>query len=116
MLAKENRIKKRNDFKAIFKNSKSFRNKFFIARLAKNKLGLKRFAFVVSQKVSKKTTVRNKVRRRLSAAIKAEEKNIKNGADLVIIALPGIEKKEFIEIKENIKKTLVSAGLVENKN
>ena len=48
---------------------------------------------MVSQKVSKKATIRNKIKRRLTEAIKTETKNIKIGTDLVLIALPGIEKK-----------------------
>ena len=66
---------------------------------------------MVSLKVSKKAVVRNKIRRRLSEIIKAEE-NIKTGTDLVIIALPGIEKKEFTEIKESVGAVLVKTGLV----
>ena len=75
MLIKEKRIKKRKDFEIIFRNSKSLKNNLFVLRVAKNNLQISRFGFVVSQKVSKKATVRNKVRRRLAAAIKAEEKN-----------------------------------------
>ena len=67
---------------------------------------------MVSQKVSKRAVVRNKVRRRLSEAIKAEERNIKNGTDLVVIALSGIDKKEFSEIKESVSVALIKAGLV----
>jgi len=83
----------------------------------KNNLGLDRFGFVVSQKVSKRATIRNKVRRRLAEAVRAEFKNmpigtqIKNGIDVVFIALPGIEKKEFSEIKEAVNNAIVKLGL-----
>ena len=59
MLAKINRIKKKKDFEVIFKNSKSLKNNLFILKVAKNNLGLNRFGFVVSLKISKKATVRN---------------------------------------------------------
>ena len=100
----------------------------------KNNLGLNRFGFVVSQKVSKKATVRNKTRRRLAEAIRARIKDIypvksapqsgavsreagqfnrvKIGTDLVLIALPGIERKEFSEIKETINNMLIKSGLI----
>lgn len=106
MFPKINRIKKKKDFETIFKKSKSFKNNLFIFKIMENNLGINRFGFVVSQKVSKKATVRNKVRRRLTETVKAEAKNIKNGIDLVLIALPGIEKKEFLEIKESVKNAL----------
>lgn len=106
MLPKINRIRKKKDFEIIFRNSKSFKSDLFIFRIIGNNLGLNRFGFVASQKISKKATVRNKVKRRLSEAIKVEIKNIKIGTDLVIIALPGIEKKEFFEIKESVHNAL----------
>ena len=104
MLPKINRVKKKKDFEEIFKKGKSFRSSFFILRVTKNDLGLNRFGFVVSQKISKRAVVRNKIRRRLAEAVKAETKSMKAGADLVIIALPGIEKEDFSQIKETIHK------------
>lgn len=115
MLPKANRIKKKKDFEIIFKDSKGFKNSILIFRVRKNNLGLNRFGFVVSQKVSKRAVIRNKVRRRLSDIAKAEMGIIKAGIDIVMIALPGIEKKEFGEIKEIIKESLSKMGLI-NKN
>ena len=111
MLPKINRIKKKRDFEIIFKNSKSFKNNLFVLKTAKNNLGLNRFGFIVSLKVSKKATIRNKVRRRLSEAIKNKADEIRTGTDLIIIALPGIDKKEFSEIKESINGALNIARL-----
>ena len=78
----------------------------------KNNLGQNRIGFVVSQKVSKKAVIRNKVRRRLSEAIRIKINDIKIGTDLVLIALPGIEKKDFSEIKETINNMLIKSGLI----
>jgi ribonuclease P protein component len=119
MLPKNNRIRKKKDFEKIFKNSKNFKNSIFILKAVKNDLGLNRFGFVISQKVSKKAVVRNKVRRRLTEIMKIEINNIflgtqiKNGVDLVLIGLPGIEKKEFFEMKEAIREALIKTKLVE---
>lgn len=106
MLAKINRIKKNKDFAAIFKNAKSVKTSIFILKIRKNDLGLNRFGFVVSQKVSKKAVLRNKVRRRLSEAVKSRSGDIKKGYDVVFIALSGIEKKNYKEIKEAVNKCL----------
>ena len=114
MLPKENRIKKKKDFELIFKNSKSFKNNIIVFKIAKNKLGLNRFGFVVSQKVSKKAVLRNKIKRRLSEIFKTEINKIKIGTDLILIALPGIEKKPLLEIKESIVDILIKANLIES--
>lgn len=106
MLSKINRIKKRKDFEEIFRNSKIFKDNLFIFRIRKNTLGVNRFGFVVSQKVSKKAVIRNKVKRRLGEAIKGQAKDIKSGVDLVIIALPQIVSEEFSTIKDAVKKAL----------
>lgn len=113
MLPKINRIKKKKDFEVMFKNSKSFKNNLFIFKVMKNNLGLNRFGFVVSQKVSKKATIRNKVRRRLAEVVQKEYKNIRSGTDLVLIALPQAAVKNFSEIKEAVGNGLIAARLID---
>ncbi len=112
MLPRENRIKKKKDFEVIFKKSKSFKNNLFILRFLENNLPQNRFGFVVSQKVSKRAVIRNKVRRRLNEAIRANEGKIKKGIDVLLIALPGIEKKNFSEIKEAVSLSLLKTKLI----
>jgi len=112
MLPKINRVKKKKDFEEIFKNSKSLKNNIFVLKFAKNDLGINRVGIVVSQKVSKRATIRNKIRRRLSEIIKKEINNIKSGVDLVFIALSSIEKKEFSEMAESVKNALIKLNLV----
>ncbi len=118
MLPAINRIKKKKDFEVIFKNSKSFKNNLFIFKIMKNNLGVDRFGFVVSQKISKRATIRNKVKRRLAEAVSFETKKtfaggkIKNGTDLVFITLSGIEKKDFSEIKEAVTVALAKSKLL----
>lgn len=112
MLPKINRIKKKKDFEYIFKKGASFKNNLFILRLIKNNLDQSRFGFVVSLKVSKKATIRNKIRRRLAEIIKLEFKNIKQGMDLVFISLPSAEKKEFAELKDALNSLMIKAKII----
>ena len=112
MLPRINRIKRKKDFEFIFKNSRIFRNSLFIFRIGKNNLGLNRFGFIISQKVSKKATIRNRIRRRLAEVIKLNADKIKVGTDLVLIVLPLAGKKEFIEIKEAINNSLIKSNLI----
>lgn len=93
MLPKINRIKKKKDFEIIFKKGASLKNNLFILRFVKNNLNQNRFGFVVSQKISKKATIRNKIRRKLTEAIKIQAKNIKTGTDLSFNRSAGNRKK-----------------------
>ena len=111
MLPKTNRIKKKKDFEIIFKKAKSFRNNLFILKVIENGLAINRVGFVVSSKISKKAVVRNKVRRRFAEILKNKINNIEKGIDLVFIALPGIEKKDFSEVKDAINDALVRTKL-----
>ena len=113
MLPKINRITKKKDFEVIFRKAKSIKSNLFILRVAKNNLGLNRFGFVISQKVSKLATVRNKVRRRLREIVKVEFDNIKKGNDLVFIATREIENSDFLQIKECFHKVLIESKLIE---
>jgi len=106
MLQKINRLTKKKDFESIFKSGKGKKEKFLILRFKKNDLPESRFAFVVSLKVSKKAVIRNKIRRRLSEAVRLDLDKIKKGHDFVFVALPGIENQSYEEIKKNVLKCL----------
>ncbi|HPJ80276.1 MAG TPA: ribonuclease P protein component [Candidatus Portnoybacteria bacterium] len=100
MLSLKNRLKKRNDIDRVFKNGKTIAGKFIVVRAVKNQLENNRFTFVVSKKTSRKAVVRNKIKRQMRESIR--KLKFKNGFDFVVIALPAIVDKKFLEIKQDI--------------
>lgn len=112
MLPKANRLKKKKDFERVFKEGKGFREDFLFFKIAKNNSGINRFAFIVGKKLSRKATIRNKVRRRLSALVRQKLKNLKSGHDAIFLVFPGIEKKDFWEIEKTIDKLFAKAKLL----
>lgn len=104
MLAKINRLKKGLDFERTFKKGKKFKEDFLILVTAKSSTDRTRFGFIVSQKVSKKAAVRNKIKRRFRELCRRRLKEIKKGLDIIIIAAPGLEVKDFWEVEEIINK------------
>ena len=117
MLPKINRLTKKKDIDLVFKKGRSFKNDFLVFKTMKNHLKESRFCFIVSKKVSNKATVRNKVKRRLRSIIlnnfkKNSPNSIKKPLDIIIIALFGIEKKEFSEVKSNIFKVFEKLNLI----
>lgn len=102
MLPKPHRLVRKKDFDEVFKAGKSVKSGFLAGKVFKSGLPSSRFGFVVSKKVSTKATIRNKIKRRLQAATARELKNMAKSADVVIVALPGTEKKGFLEVNKEV--------------
>lgn len=64
-----------------------------------NGLPNNRFGIVVSNKVAKKATVRNKLKRRIREVIRQFLPDLKTGFDVVVVAYPPILEKDFDQIK-----------------
>ncbi len=111
MLPEINRLKRKKDFGRAFKKGKRFKEDLLLLKVIKNNLGLIRFGFIVSQKVSKKATVRNKIKRRLRAMVGKETKKNKIGLDILFIVLPGLEKNKFQDVEKIINKLFQKAGI-----
>jgi ribonuclease P protein component len=112
MLPLKNRLKKKRDFETIFKKGQGFREGFLALKFIDNNSGQTRFGFIVSQKISKRAIVRNKVKRRFRQSVRKRLGEIKKGIDIVFIAIPGIEKKDFKEIEEVVEKLLKRAKVL----
>lgn len=107
MLPKRNRLKKKKDIERVLKNGKTFRERFILFKFIENDLKKSRFCFIVSQKISKKAVLRNKIRRWMSEAVRGKIKELKKEIDGIFIALPGIENEDFWGIKKMIDNLLL---------
>jgi ribonuclease P protein component len=103
MLSKENRLKKEKDFERVFKQGKPVKAGLLFLKILKTEKDYSRIGLSVSKKISNKAVVRNKVKRRLREAVRTElKKNNITGYDMVIVALPGIKKASYPEIKTDV--------------
>jgi ribonuclease P protein component len=109
MLPQKNRIQKKKDIEKIFKRGRTFKEASLILKTIKNSLGISRFGFIVSQKVSKKANVRNKIKRRLREIVRLYPS--KTDTDNLFITLPGMEKNDFAETKIMAEKLLSKAKI-----
>ena len=112
MLPKKNRLTKKKDFDLVFKKGKSLVSDFLTFKILESQSKKPRIGFIVSKKVSKKSTTRNKVKRRLRAAVLNEIGKIKKNMDVIIIASPITEKKEFLEIKKAVNDAFKKLRLI----
>jgi len=111
MLAKENRLTKKKDFSLIFKKGLGVKEGFLFIKTVINKSKDSRFAFVVSQKVSKSAVIRNKIRRILKELIRGHLERTKTGIDGVLIVYPGIDHRKREDIADKLEKLFKKAKL-----
>jgi len=114
MLPKLYRLRKERDFKILVQQGKSFFLKELGLKYLKNNLDYSRFGFVVSTKIDKRATVRNKIKRRLREIIYQNLKKIKLGFDILILTRPEIKKLDFRQIKEILEKIFIKLDLFQN--
>lgn len=105
-------ITRKRDFDLIFKEGKGFKNGFFLFKFIFNDLRYNRFAFVVSQKVSKKAVERNRIRRVLKEMFKKNFNSLERNIDGVLIVFPGFKHEEWGEAKENLIEIFKKAKLI----
>ena len=112
MLSKKYCLKRKKDFQRTIRRGKKIEKEFLGLKFFENSLKTTRIGFVVSQKVSKKASSRNKIKRRLREIIKINLPNLKPGYDLIFFTKKGIIKKSFWEMKEVVEQILKKAKLI----
>ena len=112
MLSKKYCLKRKKDFEKVTKRGKKIEIDFLVLKFLQNSLDVARIGFVVSQKVSKKAFLRNKIKRRLREIIKTNLPNLEPGYDLIFFTKKGIIEKDFLEIKDVVEQILKKAKLM----
>lgn len=112
MLPKKNRITKKTDFDAVFKNGRGDKEGFFLLKCISSVCPESRFGLIVSKKISKKAVVRNRIRRQLYSVIASQIAKINKAYECVVVALPGAEKSDFQTIVKTLEKLFVKTGIV----
>jgi ribonuclease P protein component len=113
VLSFKNRLKKEKDIRKVLKSRNKFSDgKTLVLKAEKNNLDCLRFAFTIGKKVSKKATVRNRIKRELSEISRKEIPQMKKGWDIIFIVLSGIQGKTSKEIKESLINLFKKAGLL----
>lgn len=95
MLTKTHRLRLDSDFRVVFNNGRMLENKFFRIKFTKNQKNINRFGFVVSNKISRKATERNTIKRRLRSICRPLTGNLNNSFDIVIWSKVGSIKLKY---------------------
>lgn len=112
MLTRTQRIVKEKDFNSVLRKGGFVATPFFLLKYIRNKKTYNRYGFVVSKKVSKKATERNKAKRRLRAIVQKTPYDAAQGSDVVFVVKKTIVGAPFCKIEEaalaSLKKIFLS--------
>lgn len=102
-LSRKYRLGSKENFSQVLKEGRKIDSLSFYIKTKKNNLRFSRFGIVVSSFISKKAVVRNKIRRRLSEAIRKNIYNKSNGYNVIFIVKGKILEKNYKEIEREVK-------------
>ena len=104
-MARINKIRRKIDFNRIFRLGKTIHGGFLTARFlpSQKEAGV---AVVVSAKISKKATARNKIRRRVAESLRKHMELFPQKTALVLIAQPKALGAEFRDLDDECLKIL----------
>jgi len=112
MLKKQFRLRKQKDFEEVFKRGAYFSEKFLVVKIKENSMSISRFGFIVSNKISKKSVKRNRIKRVLRESVRLLQKNVIPGFDVVFISKKDIVNRNFKEMSSSVEKLLKKSGLL----
>lgn len=92
-----NSLKSRNEFSVVYRNGKSYANKYLVMYVMKNDLNQNRIGISVSKKVGN-SVVRHRVTRLIRESYRLGEATFHTGYDIVVVARAGAKGKNFSEI------------------
>ncbi len=109
-IKKSFRVKKSNDFEAIFKAKNSFANRAFIVYMVENNRKHFRVGLSVSKKLGHAVT-RNRIKRLIRAVLKDLRPELVE-KDFVIIARKGVENFTFAQVQKNLIHVLTKSKII----
>lgn len=102
MLQRQHRLSAEKDFQTTWKRGRSFYTKILGFKISRNDLAVSRFGVVVGNKVSKKSTDRNRLKRQLREILQAKIGKIRPGYDLVVTALPAALGEKYQSLEKEL--------------
>ena len=105
-------LKKNADFQIVYKEGKSFANKYLVMYVKENDLGINRIGISVSKKVGN-SVVRHRVKRLILESYRLHEDMFNSGLDMVIIARTTAKDKGYHDDMKNAKHVGIYLGGME---
>ncbi len=90
-------LKNSREFGNVYRNGKSYANKYFVMYVCKNELSFNRIGISVSKKVGN-SVVRHRITRLIRESYRLNETMFNSGLDIVVVARLGSKDKNYSEI------------------
>jgi len=104
-------LRRKGDFDALQRSSKSKMHPLLVARFLPNDLGRTRFGLSTGRRVGG-AVVRNRVRRRLRAAIRAHAAELEPGWDVLLVARPPSADADYAALDRALRGVLRAAHVL----
>ena len=91
-------LKKNMDFQNVYKNGKSYANKYLVMYVLKNETKKNRIGISVSKKVGN-SVIRHRITRLIRESYRLQEEMFNSGLDIVVIARSTAREVGFKEIE-----------------
>ena len=112
MFPTKNRLIKEKEIEHVFKHGRHFFVRDLGIKFLKNEFDYPRFAIIVSNKISRKATERNRIKRRLREIIRLVIPKLPQDIDLIVLTRPGIKEIDYEEMKKRVHTCLKKLGLI----
>lgn len=94
-------LKKSRDFQAVYRNGKSYANRYLVMYVMKNDSERNRLGISVSKKVGN-SVVRHHLSRLIREAYRLQEEHFRCGLDIVVVARINAKQVGYFEIESAI--------------
>lgn len=111
MLPPQHRLTKEKDFQHLFRRGRPYFSHHLTLKIGVNKEKVSRFGIIVSTRISKKSVVRNRLKRRLRHIMGQRLAKIRPGYDIVVIPKASCIALSAPFLAENIDFLLEKAKL-----
>ena len=91
-------LKKNRDFQNVYKNGKSYANKYLVMYVLENNLNSNRIGISVSKKVGN-SVIRHRITRLIRESYRLQEEMFNSGLDIVVIARSSIREVSYKEVE-----------------
>ena len=102
-------LKKNKDFQVVYKNGKSYANRYLVLYIRENGMDKNRLGISVSKKVGN-SVVRHHLTRLIRESYRLQEEYFQCGFDLVVIARAGAKERSY----HDIESALIHLGKLHN--